>query len=359
MKYTRSRIIGTGAHIPSRIIQNHTFESAHFVNADGSPMKYEAARVVEKFGAVAGILERRYAKQDVLATDLAVKASQRAIEAAKIDPESIDYIILAHNFGDVRDDGGTSDVLPNLAARVKHHLGIKNSFCVAYDLLFGCPGWVQGLIQADYFLRSGDAKRALVIGADTLSRVVDKHDRDRMLFSDGAGAVILEAVETDEDIGIISHVTVSDCQDEVDYLRMDQSFLPEEDPDGFYMKMDGRNVFRYAMEKVPPAISHCLEKAGQQLEQVSSFLLHQANVKMIRMIIARLFDNHKVEVDLDQVLPITADVLGNSSVATIPTLLDLMARGEMEGHVFKKDELIVFASVGAGMHANCLLYRHG
>ena len=113
-------------------------------------------------------------------------------------PRQLDYILVAHNFGDVTEDNRRSDFVPTLAARVKHKLGIENPTTIAYDLPFGCPGWLQGVIQADYYLRSGDAKRVLVIGAETLSRVCDPHDRDSMIYADGAGAILLEARESDD-----------------------------------------------------------------------------------------------------------------------------------------------------------------
>ena len=128
MNQTRSRIIGTGAYIPPQVVTNEHFLTKTFVNADGSPMKYEMGKVIEKFGGVAGIKERRYAKDEYQAADLGTIAARKAIESAGIDPETIDYIILAHNFGDVPTVGGSADLLPNLAARIKHQLGIKNSF---------------------------------------------------------------------------------------------------------------------------------------------------------------------------------------------------------------------------------------
>src|SRR5690606_2262471 len=106
---------------------------------------------------------------------------------ANIDKETLDYIIVAHNFGDILKNNQKSDMVPTLAARVKHKLQIKNPYTVAYDLPFGCPGWLQGLIQADYYLKSGDAKRILIIGAETLSRISDPHDIDSMIFSDEIG----------------------------------------------------------------------------------------------------------------------------------------------------------------------------
>ena len=126
---------------------------------------------------------------------------EKAIDDANIDPETLDYIIVAHNFGDVKHETVQSDILPCLASRVKHSLKIKNPKCVAYDILFGCPGWLEGVIQAQAFIKAGMAKRCLVVGTETLSRVVDKHDRDSMIYSDGAGATIIE--ETDEEGGIL------------------------------------------------------------------------------------------------------------------------------------------------------------
>src|SRR5690606_29392691 len=109
-----------------------------------------------------------------------------------------------HNFGDVRLGSNRMDILPALAAKIKQILNIENPDCVAYDIIFGCPGWVQGSIQANYLIQSGDAKRVMVIGAETLSRITDPHDRDSMIFSDGAGATIFEAQESDEPLGIIA-----------------------------------------------------------------------------------------------------------------------------------------------------------
>ncbi len=120
---------------------------------------------------------------------------------------------MAHNFGDVRHGNVRSDFVPSLAARVKHKLKIVNPRTVCYDLPFGCPGWVQGIIQADYYIRSGDCQRVLVIGAETLSRIYDPHDRDSMIYADGAGAAIIEARRSDEAVGILAHASRSDTID--------------------------------------------------------------------------------------------------------------------------------------------------
>ena len=109
-------------------------------------------------------------------------AATAALEDSGTDPETLDYIIVAHNFGDVASHNLRLDFCPTLAARIKQRLEIRNPYCVAYDLPFGCPGWLQAVIQGHYFLRSGDARKALVVGSETLSRVSDPHDRDSMIF---------------------------------------------------------------------------------------------------------------------------------------------------------------------------------
>src|SRR5665811_1170459 len=115
------------------------------------------------------------------------------------------------------------------------------------DLPFGCPGWIQALIQADYYIKSGDAKRVLVIAAETLSRISDPHDIDRMLYSDGAGAVILEAVESDTPVGIIKHLTRTDALEQTYLLRMDKSYHPDHDCNELFLKMNGRKLYEYAL----------------------------------------------------------------------------------------------------------------
>src|SRR5690606_14009607 len=127
-----------------------------------------------------GIQERRYVTDDLVASDIAAFAARDALASAGFDGDTLDYIIVAHNFGDIRADNLRSEFVPALASRVKHSLQITNPATVAYDLPFGCAGWLQGLIQADAYIRNGGARRILVIGAETLSRICDPHDRDSM-----------------------------------------------------------------------------------------------------------------------------------------------------------------------------------
>ena len=192
---TSAVITGTGSYIPSIKKENNTFLESSFLNADGTSFDSTNTVIIEKFKSITGIDERRYASKEYKTSDLGFFAAQKAIEDANINPEELDYIIFAHNFGDVKEDAIQSDILPSLATRVKHLLKIENPNCVAYDILFGCPGWIEGVIQAQAFIKAGIAKKCLVIGGETLSRVVDKYDRDSMIYSDGAGACIVEEKE--------------------------------------------------------------------------------------------------------------------------------------------------------------------
>lgn len=358
MKKYSSKIIGTGSVLPTIKKANSAFLANKFFGKDNEPLVKTNQAITDKFEEVAGIVERRVAEEGVNASDLGIQAAELAIEDAGIDRETLEYVIVAHNFGDVNWGTIQSDMLPNLAAKVKQKLGIKNSRCVAYDILFGCPSWVQAVIQAEYYIRSGDVKRVLVVGADTVSRMTDPHDIDGMLFADGAGAAILEAVEVDQEdkVGILSHITVSDCIDEADYLKMGDSLRPE--TDGQYIRMYGKGVFRYAVSKVPVAINECLAKAGLKLEDVDRFVMHQANVKMNNIILRRLYELNGYPTFPEEMMPIVVHKLGNSSAATVPTVLDLIRKGVLDNQSINKGDIVVFASVGAGMHANCIVYKH-
>ena len=179
-------ITGTGSYIPTVKKENDKFSENKFLNSDGTSFGANNSTIIEKFKMITGIEERRYAEDHFHASDLGYFASKKAIENANVNPEDIDYIILAHNFGDVKNNAIQSDIIPSLATRVKHLLGIKNPNCVAYDILFGCPGWIEGVIQAQAFIKAEMAKKVLVIGAETLSRVIDEHDSCLLYTSDAA-----------------------------------------------------------------------------------------------------------------------------------------------------------------------------
>ncbi|MBO6879800.1 MULTISPECIES: 3-oxoacyl-ACP synthase III family protein [Winogradskyella] len=348
------KITGTGSYIPKSIEKNEDFHEHRFLNQDGTSIDYPNEIIVDKFKAITGIAERRYANEQLTSSDIGFLAAQKAIDDANVNPEEIDYIICAHNFGDVKANTIQSDLLPCLASRVKHSLRIKNPKCVAYDILFGCPGWLEGVIQAQAFIKAGIAKRCLVIGSETLSRVVDKHDRDSMIYSDGAGATIVEASEEE---GILAHETASFTYDEAYYLFFGKSNNQELCKDTKYIKMHGRKIYEFALNNVPNAMKTCLDNSGIDISEVKKILIHQANEKMDEAIIKRFYRLYKTPVP-EGIMPMSIHKLGNSSVATVPTLFDLIRKNKMKDHSIEKGDVIIFASVGAGMHINAMTYRY-
>ncbi|MFM1755690.1 MAG: hypothetical protein RL621_594 [Bacteroidota bacterium] len=349
-------ITGTGSYIPSIVKTNQSFVNNSFYAENGELITTPSEEIVEKFKDITGIAERRYADVNENTSDMASKAAVLAIKDAGIDPETIDQIIVAHNFGNVLAGTIQTDAIPAIASRVKNQLGIKNPACVAYDILFGCPGWIQGVIQADAFIKSGMAKKCLVIGAETLSRVVDTHDRDSMIFSDGAGACIVEHSD-DHNTGILASSVQSHCDDETYFLYLGKSYHPEGEEATRYIKMKGRKVYEYAIKNVPIAMKECIEKAGVDIHGVKKFFLHQANEKMDEGFIKALFKLYGIREIPKGIMPMSIHELGNSSVATIPTLYDRVKHGFYKEHQLHKGDIVIFASVGAGMNINAICYK--
>jgi len=347
-------ITGTGSYIPQEITSNKDFENHDFYNEDGTPFPHENTIIIEKFKAITGISERRYAQKKYTTSDIAAFAAQKAINYGNIDPETIDYIIVAHNYGDVKHGGTQSDTVPSIASRVKNILKIKNSSCVAYDMIFGCPGWIESMIQANAFIKSGIAKRCLVIGAETLSRVIDPHDKDSMIYSDGAGAVVIE--HTEDTTGIITHASATHALDEANFIYFGESNSLENTQTRRYIKMNGRKIYNFALTHVPNAMKNCLDASGYGIKDLKKILIHQANEKMDEAIVKRFYGLYDRSVPKD-IMPMTINTLGNSSVATVPTLYDLIVHNKLEGHQIKKGDLIMFASVGAGMNINAMVYK--
>lgn len=354
----RTVITGNGCFIPPVIKTNQDFIVQPFYDEEGKKIETPAGEITSRFQEITGIEERRYAAEDMNSSDMATLAARKAIEDSGINPEELDQIIVAQNFGNVIKHTIQTDILPALASRVKHDLGIRNPSCVAYDILFGCPGWLQGIIQADTSIKAGVAKKALVIGTETLSRVIDSYDRDSMIFSDGAGATILEAKEVENDgPGILSWSVQSHCVDEAYYLYLGKSNFPGSDPRIRYIKMKGRKVYEYAMLHVPAAMKDCLDKAGIPIQQVKKVFIHQANEKMDEGIIRRLFKLYGLKEIPEHIMPMSIHKLGNSSVATIPTLFDMVQKGIWDNHDLQTGDIVLFASVGAGLNINAFCYR--
>jgi 3-oxoacyl-[acyl-carrier-protein] synthase-3 len=211
------------------------------------------------------------------------------------------------------------------------------------------------MLQAQAFIKSGMANRCLVIGAETLSRVTDPHDRDSMIYSDGAGATIVEM--SDDKSGLLSYESATFAVDEAGYLFFGKSYNTALDPDTKYIKMFGRKIYEFALIEVPAAMKSCLDKSGYGIDDVKKILIHQANEKMDEAIINRFYKLYEKAVPKN-IMPMSIHELGNSSVATVPTLLDLLIQGKIENQELHKGDILIFASVGAGMNINAFIYRY-
>ena len=354
----RTVIKGSGSFIPENIKKNKSFSAHLFYDENSLPIRHSASNIITKFQQITGIKERRYADETMTTSCMAAFAGAAAIKDAGIDSETIDQIIVAHNFADISPDTRHPDTVPSLASRIKNRLNIKNPSCVAYDILFGCPGWLQGLIQADAYIKAGMAKTCLIIGAETLSRVIDPHDRDSMIYGDGAGAVITQiSNDASGNSGIIGSNTASYAGEDVNYICMGKSNCNNNGALDNYLKMQGRKVYEFALKHVPMAIKNCLDKCNIALSEVKKIFIHQANEKMDEAIVKRLYELYNIEEVPDDIMPMNIQMMGNSSVATIPTLFNMVSKGLLQGHTINKNDIILFASVGAGMNINAVCYR--
>jgi 3-oxoacyl-[acyl-carrier-protein] synthase-3 len=179
-----------------------------------------------------------------------------------------------------------------------------------------------------------------------------------MIFSDGAGACIIESKdEVETNSGILATSVQSHCIDEAFYLTMGESYLPDSNPNIRYMKMKGRKVYEYAIKNVPIAMKDCLDKSGLQITDVKKFFLHQANEKMDEGFVKALYKLYGIREVPDHIMPMSIHKFGNSSVATIPTLYDLVKKNLLEDHSIAIGDVVMFASVGAGMNINAFCYR--
>ncbi|RYF99595.1 MAG: ketoacyl-ACP synthase III [Chitinophagaceae bacterium] len=350
-----SVISGSGCYIPP-IVDNEAFADKQFFDTRGRAIAGETAELIRKFEKITGIRSRGYAPPELVASDLAITAARNAIADAAIDAESLSQVIVAHNFGNVSSVSSQVVAVPTLAARVKQSLQIRNPSCIAYDIQFGCAGWIQAMIQADVFIRSGAAEHCLVIGADTVSRVVDKSDRDSLIFSDGAGAVILSA-SSDHYSGILASISQSWTYDEADYIDMGNSNDPSLDNVGLFLKMDGRPVYDLIVRIVPQLLKDCMVKANLRLADIKKIFVHQANAVMDTEIIKSFYKLFGVDAIPESAMPSTVAEFGNSSVATLPTMLDMVRKGSMPGHSLSSGDVILFASFGAGMSVNVMCYK--
>lgn len=356
-KQVYTRIIGTGSYLPPRVVKNSFFLNNQFYSPSKEPIDKSNEEIIEKFREITNIEERRYVDENQVTSDIACLAVEAACEDAGIDKESLDFIILGHNFGDVAYGMNQTDALPSLANRVKAKLNIKNPSCFCHDVISGCPGWTQAMIVADAFIKSGFAKRGVVIGADVLSRVSDPHDRDSMIYADGAGATIVEAIESEEPIGILAHASRSDSVKYASLLAFGPSSNPDFQGNEQFIKMAGHKLYVYAITTVPGVVKESIEKAGLDLSDIKKVFIHQANEKMDEAILAGVFKLYGQKEIPEDIMPMSIRKLGNSSTATVPTLLDLVLKGKLEGHEVNEGDYTILCSVGAGMNINSIVYK--
>lgn len=350
-----SYISGTGSALPANVVANSAFENLQFYNKDGSVFEKPSNVVVKKLESITGIRERRYISDKEDSVPIMVEAAQAALNDADIAGNDLDGIIVAHNAGNMVPGVSSYHPVPNLAAHLKHGLGIDSPEMFAYDILFGCPGWLQAFIQAHQAIRNGDAEHIMVVGLEVASRMLDPHDVDSMIFADGCGATIISA--TDSDIGVKAYHTYSHAQHDIRNIYLSSSNNPD-CPGDTYVKMNGREVYKYATTYLPQVIKKSLDKCNKSIADVDLFLFHQANEKMLGAIanrVAEAFD--RKDLDFSDKIPLTIHTLGNTSVATIPTMMDFIRKGKMKDYHIKKGDLVVMASVGAGMHCNAMVYQ--
>jgi 3-oxoacyl-[acyl-carrier-protein] synthase III len=262
-----------------------------------------------------GIQARRVLSGDEMLTDLCIQAARNALNMADMDGEAIDLVIVATTTPDER--------YPATAARVQHAIGANRAF--GFDLALACTGFVAAFITAEQFLRSGLYKNALIIGADAHSRVMDWTDRNTcVLFGDAAGAVILQASETDDGIlGVEGRLDGSKADElHADYQLNNCPLVPQPTPRSPYVQMNGREVFKFAVGVVPHSILNVLKKAGHTVDDIDVLVLHQANVRIMDAMNERLhIDREKMVINLDR--------YGNTSAATVPVALDEAVRTGM------------------------------
>ena len=324
MAVIRSVIRGVGAYLPKRIMTNDDF--SRIVDTTD-------AWITER----TGIKQRHIAAEDELTSDLGIAAAKQALVRSGIAPGDIDLIICAT---------ATPDrTFPATAVRIQAGLGITNG--AAFDVQAVCSGFVYALTTADNFLKTGLFKRAIVVGAETFSRILDWSDRGTcVLFGDGAGAVVLEAQPqkgTREDRGVLAARIRSDGRYE-DLLYVDGG--PGSTKTTGHLRMNGREVFRHAIQKISGVIEETLVKTGYAAEEIDLFVPHQANQRILDGIAKRL------GVSPNKIMTTLAKH-GNTSAASIPLALNQA----FEEHRLKEGNLVLMEAMGGGFTWGAVLAR--
>ena len=315
-----SRIVGTGSYLPEKILSNADLEKM-------------IDTTDEWIFTRTGIRERHIVAENEFTSDLAVKAALQAIEVAQISPNDIDLIIIATTTPD--------RTFPSTACLVQEKLGIRNN-CPAFDIQAVCSGFVFALATADNFIKSGAAKRALVIGADTMSRITDWTDRSNcILWGDGSGAVVLEA---SDDVGVIStHLHANGSY--ADLLMVEKGVSNQSGLNT--ITMEGNAVFKVAVNTLDAIVDETLEANGMAKSDINWLVPHQANIRILQS------TAKKLGMSMDQVV-VTVDKHGNTSAASIPLALDVAVR---DGRI-KRGETILMEAFGGGFTWGSVLMKY-
>ena len=307
-----AKITATGSYVPSKIVTN--FDLSKDVETSDE-------WIVER----TGIRQRHIADKSELTSDLAFKASQNLLENYKIKAEEIDMIIVATTSPDL--------TFPSTACILQNKLKAHKAFC--FDVQAVCSGFIYALSIANNFIQNGSVKRVLVVGSETLSRIVDWNDRNTcVLFGDGAGAVMLEA-STAENCGIISYSLHSDGS-LIDILKTSggSSFNQK----AGFIEMSGREVFKHAVEKMANSVLETLAKVNLSVDDIDLLVPHQANLRILNSVATRL------KIPLEKVI-ITVENHANTSAASIPLALDFANKNNR----IKKGDLIILEALGGGL----------
>ena len=310
-----TKIVGTGSYLPKKVLTND--DIAQLVDTNDEWIR-------ERTG-----IQSRHIVEDETTVTMASMAAKDALENANLQPEDIDLIIVATVSAD--------NLLPSTACSVQKELGAVNA--TAFDINAACSGFLFALNTADAYIKTGMYKNALLIGVETLSKIVDWNDRGTcILFGDGAGAAVVAASETP---GILAGIQGADgaggdvlaCKG-----RENNNPIVKGDFTPGYVSMEGQSVFKFAVKKVPECIDEVLNKAGKNIDDVELFVLHQANLRILTSI------SKRKKIPMDKI-PVNLDTCGNTSAASVPILLDKVNK---EGKI-KENDLILLAGFGAGL----------
>jgi 3-oxoacyl-[acyl-carrier-protein] synthase-3 len=356
-----SEIIGTGSYIPERVVTNKEIEDAILVGANGrSPLHWIEKRT--------GIITRHFAADDEASSDLAAKAAISALKAAGVKAEEIDVIIVSTTSSDM--------AFPATACFVQHKLGAKNA--IAFDISASCAGFIYAISAGDQFIKGGKAGRVLVIASEIKSRFISPKNPDTyILFGDGAGAVVLRKgqganppippdnppispfikggqkgdlekggkggiisthIHTDGSLGNLITLPAGGSRIKGSYETIDKNLHT--------IQMDGERVFRQAVKKLEGVISEALESNGLKISDIGLFILHQANLRILK----RVAEGLNIPM---QKMFVAIDRFGNTSSASIPMALDTAVRENK----IKKDSLILLAAFGGGLGWGSALIR--